>query len=134
MAPEQKNRPTGDLLRRRDQALLAGVVLLSLLMMGGYWVTQVVISKRVVDIDHAPAPGIAYQVDVNRADWTEFLQLPDIGEAIARQIVAYRQAHGPFKDIGDLRRVRGIGKKRFEDIRPFLRPIAPPDPEKLPSI
>ncbi|HEY2148192.1 MAG TPA: helix-hairpin-helix domain-containing protein, partial [Pirellulales bacterium] len=38
-------------------------------------------------------------------------------------IVAYRTAHGPFRDVSELRRVKGIGPKKFEAVRPFLRPI-----------
>jgi hypothetical protein len=38
--------------------------------------------------------------------------------------VAWRAAQGPFKDMTDLRRVKGIGPKKFEAIRHFLRPIA----------
>ena len=51
--------------------------------------------------------------------------MPDIGESLARQIVAYRAAHGPFRDVSELRRVKGIGPKKLEAVRPFVSPIAP---------
>jgi competence protein ComEA len=50
-------------------------------------------------------------------------QLPEMGESLAQKIVAWRKEHGPFKDLSELRHVKGIGPKKFEAIRPFLRPI-----------
>jgi competence protein ComEA len=48
-------------------------------------------------------------VDVNRATLTELEGLPRVGPALARRIVAWRESHGPFQSIDDLRHVRGIG-------------------------
>jgi competence protein ComEA len=56
-------------------------------------------------------------------DWPELAQLPEMGESLAKKIVAWRKEHGPFKDLSDLRRMKGIGPKKLEAIRPFLRPI-----------
>jgi transcriptional accessory protein Tex/SPT6 len=46
-----------------------------------------------------------------------------MGESLAQKIVAWRKEHGPFKELSDLRHVKGIGPKKFEAVRPFLRPI-----------
>lgn len=75
-----------------------------------------------------------YSVEINSATWVEWLQLPAIGEAMARRIVEDRQQRGPFGSIEDVARVRGIGPKTLARIRPFLRldpePIAAnPDPQ-----
>jgi competence protein ComEA len=48
-------------------------------------------------------------VSVNTASEAELDQLPGIGPALARAIVAERTAHGPFRTLEDLRRVRGLG-------------------------
>ena len=50
-----------------------------------------------------PAP-----VDVNRADEATLTTLPGIGPALARRIVEARRER-PFRSIGDLARVQGIG-------------------------
>ena len=55
--------------------------------------------------------------------WPELVTLPEIGELLARRIVDYRQQFGPFKSVEDLRRVRGIGPKTMEHLRPYLEPI-----------
>jgi competence protein ComEA len=59
------------------------------------------------------------------ADWPELSLLPGVGETLARRIVESRSKHGRFADLDDLRRVRGIGPKTLERIRPFLRPLPP---------
>ena len=43
--------------------------------------------------------------------------LPGIGDTIAQRIVAYREQHGPFKNIDELKNVDGIGDKKFAAIR-----------------
>lgn len=54
----------------------------------------------------------ATPVNVNKADaQTISTSLDGIGMSKAQAIVAYRDAHGPFKQVGDLRNVKGIGEK-----------------------
>jgi len=60
-------------------------------------------------------------VDINRATAEEFATLPGIGPDLARRIVAYREKHGPFRRVEDLMAIRGIGRKKWKAIRPFLK-------------
>ncbi|NDY41942.1 ComEA family DNA-binding protein [Dissulfurirhabdus thermomarina] len=53
-------------------------------------------------------------VNVNTADVAALEQLPYIGPAKARAIVAERERHGPFTSVEDLRRVKGIGPRIIE--------------------
>jgi competence protein ComEA len=117
------DRPPRTLLRRADQLGIAVLCLLALIAIGGYWVNQALIRHRLIDLDKAPPLDPTFRVDVNAADWPELAQLPEMGESLAQKIVAWRKEHGPFKDLSDLRRVKGIGPKKFEAIRPFIRPI-----------
>jgi competence protein ComEA len=122
------DRPPRTLLRRADQLGIAVLTLIALVTISGYWLNQAVLSHRVIDLDKAAPRDPMFRVDVNSADWPELAQLPEIGETLARQIVAWREAHGPFKDVSDLHRIKGIGPKKFEAIRPFLRPLGPTPP------
>jgi competence protein ComEA len=61
-----------------------------------------------------------YQVALNSATWVEWAQLDGIGETLARRIVADREQHGPFRTINDLDRVKGIGPKTLEKMRPYV--------------
>lgn len=57
----------------------------------------------------AAAAPAAPPVRLNTASEAELTQLPGIGATLARAIVADRGAHGPYRKLEDLRRVRGIG-------------------------
>jgi competence ComEA-like helix-hairpin-helix protein len=59
-------------------------------------------------------------IDPNRASQADLETLPGIGPVLARRIIDYRQAHGPYKKIADLRKVSGIGRKKLEKIKPYL--------------
>ncbi len=50
-------------------------------------------------------------IDINRASPAELQRLPGIGPALSRRIVESRRALGPFPDVADLARVRGIGPR-----------------------
>ncbi|HEY4319690.1 MAG TPA: helix-hairpin-helix domain-containing protein [Gemmatimonadales bacterium] len=47
-------------------------------------------------------------IDVNLASVADLVGLPGIGATRARAIVAFRDSAGPFRQISDLRHVRGI--------------------------
>ena len=57
------------------------------------------------------------QVDLNTGTAKELQQLPGIGKGLAKRIVDYRTANGPFKTVEDLIKVKGIGKKTFAKMR-----------------
>jgi competence protein ComEA len=60
--------------------------------------------------------------DLNRASAQDLEAVPGIGPALAKRIVEYRQAHGPFQKIDDLgEKVLGFGPKKVEKIKPYLK-------------
>jgi competence protein ComEA len=59
-------------------------------------------------------------VYVNRANVAQFDSLSGIGPVLAKRIIDYRSANGPFVDIADLQKVPGIGTKTFERIKARL--------------
>ncbi len=102
------------LLRRADQAAVAGLVATALVAMVGWWLAQGGWQGRLVEIEQTRPLTARFEVDINSADWPELLQLPGIGQTLAQRIVESRRARGPFVDHDDLRRVRGIGPKTLE--------------------
>ena len=60
-------------------------------------------------------------VDINHATAAEFETLPGIGPELARRIVAFREKHGPFRRVEDLLAIKGIGRKKWKAIRPYLK-------------
>jgi len=63
-------------------------------------------------------PGLllaATPVNINQADAAAIARsLDGIGQSKAEAIVAWREAHGPFKKADDLKHVKGIGKATIE--------------------
>jgi competence protein ComEA len=59
-------------------------------------------------------------LDLNRATDQDFDALPGIGPRLAERIMKYRQSVGAIHSLDELRAVKGIGKKKFEQIRPLI--------------
>lgn len=53
------------------------------------------------------------KVNINTASAAQLDALPGIGASTAEKIIADRNTNGPFKIIEDLKRVAGIGDKKF---------------------
>ena len=56
------------------------------------------------------------KVNLNKASAAELDALPGVGPSTAEKIVAEREANGPFATVEDLKRVSGIGDKKFADL------------------
>jgi competence protein ComEA len=110
-------------LRRADQTVAAVFLAASLAGIAGWWVWQGRIRGRLIEIERAEPIAIQTKIDINRADWPELCLMPGIGEALAQRIVADRAENGPFRDINELRRVRGIGPVTLEGMKPYLLPM-----------
>jgi competence protein ComEA len=111
------------ILRRADQATVAGIVLLCLAATGGWIAVQSGLRQRMLEVDGVEPQCAQFQVDVNKAEVPELIQLPGVGNTLAERIVESREKDGPFADLDELRRVKGIGAKTFERIRPYLLPM-----------
>jgi endonuclease YncB( thermonuclease family) len=56
-------------------------------------------------------------LDLNTATYDDLQRLPGIGAVVAQRIIAHR----PYKQIGDLDNVPGIGEKILAALRPLVR-------------
>lgn len=59
-------------------------------------------------------------VNLNNATKEQLQSLTGIGEKKAEQIIQYREAHGKFKGVEELKEVQGIGDKIFETLKSQL--------------
>jgi competence protein ComEA len=116
------------LLRPREQTSIAVLTASALVLVAAAWWRHGGFRGELVDIDRAPPLVAQFQVDVNRADWPELIQLPGGGQVLAERLIAERERDGPYRSVDDLERVRGMGPRTLERIRPYLLPI-PSDQE-----
>lgn len=60
------------------------------------------------------------KVNINTANARALTSLPGIGPKMADRIVEYRNQKGVFRTAEDLMKVKGIGKKTFAKLKPYI--------------
>lgn len=66
----------------------------------------------------AAASGMKGKININTASEEELSDgLDGIGDVLSKRIVEYRENHGPFYSIEEIKNVSGIGDKIFAQIR-----------------
>jgi competence protein ComEA len=68
----------------------------------------------------AGAAGSGAKVNLNTATAAQLDALPGVGPVMAQRIIAYRDRHGGFKSVSELRQVDGIGDARYEDLKDLV--------------
>ena len=66
---------------------------------------------------HAKEKTPLGNIDINTATEKELTTVPGIGHVMAARIIAAR----PFRSADDLKRVSGIGEKKYAQIRPYFQ-------------
>ncbi len=61
------------------------------------------------------------KVNINIAGIKELSELPGIGKKTAQRIIDYRNKSGSFKTYEGLLKVKGIGKKKLEKLKSFIK-------------
>src|SRR6188508_701963 len=111
------------LLRPSDQPTVAALLAGALALLAAAWWRHGGHRGGLVNIDRAPPLVAKFQLDVNQANWPELIQLPGVGEVLARRLVTERETGGAFRSFDDLARVRGLDPRTLDRIRPFILPI-----------
>ena len=57
------------------------------------------------------------QVNVNQASQNQLTDLEHVGPVLAERIANYRQENDGFAELDDLKNVKGIGNKLYNDIK-----------------
>ena len=70
----------------------------------------------------AVAPGSQFtgKVNINTCTAEELMQIKGVGETIAGRITEHRKKIGKFKSIEEIKDVKGIGEKKFLQIKDNL--------------
>ena len=70
----------------------------------------------------------AVGANVNSASVPLLKSISGLNENVAKQIVLYREAHGPFKNRGEIKKVSRLGEKTYEQSIGFLRIVGGDNP------
>ena len=68
-----------------------------------------------------PYKQYAGYLNINTATYEQLLMLPDMPEDMARNIIAYREANGPFSSVDELIKVGGFWYSYIDQVRPYVR-------------
>jgi len=60
------------------------------------------------------------KIDVNKATLKELRSIKGITLRLANNIIEYREIYGPFRNLQDLKEVKGIGEYRLNKIKDHL--------------
>jgi competence ComEA-like helix-hairpin-helix protein len=69
----------------------------------------------------------AKPIDINAATIKELEELPGVGPVTAQRIMDMRQKSGHFRRVEDLLAIRGISRKKLDELRPYVM-VSPPPP------
>jgi competence protein ComEA len=69
---------------------------------------------------------------LNVANVKELEEAPGIGPKTAQAIVDFRHKSGRFHRVEDLLAIKGIGQKKLDAMRPYLKLTPLPSPPALP--
>ena len=60
------------------------------------------------------------KININTADLSELDSLPGFGQVTAQKIIEYRQEHRRFNSIEELMNIKGIGEKKFNNVKDYI--------------
>lgn len=64
--------------------------------------------------------NVSNLININTASQKELEELPGIGPTLSQRIIDYREKNGYFQTIEDIKKVSGIGDKKFEAIKDLI--------------
>lgn len=74
------------------------------------------VSAEVSNAENSMTEEFIYPINLNTATADELTMIKGIGEAKANSIIAYREEHGAFNSVEELKEVDGIGDTLYEQI------------------
>jgi len=82
-------------------------------------VDQKLLEKKLVDVTQDLVNRVG--VDINSASISLLSYVAGVGAKVAQNIIAFREEHGPFTAKEQLLKVKGLGKKAYEQAVGFIR-------------
>ena len=77
-------------------------------------------ARPIKEVDTFSVDKRATLININTQGAEALEHLPGIGPVLALRILDYREKIGGFKDIEELKNIKGIGESKFEAIKGFV--------------
>ena len=79
--------------------------------------SEVILSKMV----NSKKLALGISIDLNHAQQEDLALIPGLSNALSRRIVQFRKSCGPFREWHDLEKVKGVGPKKIQVCKRYLR-------------
>ncbi|RKY95237.1 MAG: hypothetical protein DRQ01_00255 [Ignavibacteriae bacterium] len=85
-------------------------------------IKEEVLELEPLDYERNKKPPLPQEksININKAGINQLISLPGIGEKTAQKIILLREERGGFKNLEELKDVKGIGEVKFNKIKKFL--------------
>ncbi len=111
----EKKRP----LQWVTRAEAGAVLLLALVFI--VWTSVILVQQRMagerVEVVQGDVGEFEYLIDINKAEPAELTLLPAIGKVRAERIVTWRDEHGPFRSLEELKEAARLSTRDMDRIR-----------------
>ena len=108
------------LIGRKDLETAIFLALLALSLCSGYMVYRWIFPTPRTTITRPEELKYEYKVNINTDSMIELMLIPQVGKKTALKILEYRSTHGNFTAIDQLLKIKGIGQKTLDKMRPHL--------------
>ena len=82
---------------------------------------NIIKKEIIIQDDESENNKISGAVNINSASIEDLKKIPGVGEATAKKIIEYREQNGGFLSKEEIMNVSGIGKKKFENMKDYIK-------------
>jgi len=106
-------------LTEEEKRIIIFVLILLLIGLGLSFVRKKIGTFHLID-EETIKKSLFRKVNINKASIYELKTIPNLGSKLAEAIFDYRENNGNFTELEDLKKVKGIKNKKFEEIKPYI--------------
>ncbi|MBU0549671.1 MAG: helix-hairpin-helix domain-containing protein [Candidatus Omnitrophica bacterium] len=101
---------------RQERRIILFLIAVSLLGLGINFLTKRCSQIRVIGYINQDL----LKINLNKATREALIDIPGIGSKLAQRIIDYRKDNIVFKDISELKNIKGIGESKYQAIKDYF--------------
>lgn len=103
-------------LTRQERLVVLFLICVTLMGLGINFLTKHFSRIRIIGY----ASQDAGKINLNQAGRENLMDVWGIGAKLSQRIIDYRRENGNFKDVAELKNVKGIGESKYEAIKDYF--------------